>query len=283
MKTISEMMQSTTIDAKGRVHESNGAGLFRCTGQFSCRGFSAMGLSLALLSSVADAGSRRFGYSYEATTMPQGAMELENIVTWKTDKSTDPDFERFDIRNEFEYGVTDRLQVAFYFADVRYEENSSESGVLKFHDVALEVIYNLQDPATNPLGSAIYGEVKGSDDFIELEGKLLLQKNAGPLMFVYNIGGAIEWEDNYEEDVAELMQSAGVSYSFSPAWSVGAEVLHEIEVPDVESFGDQVVYAGPNVSWHGEHFSVLLSGMWQLTSVDGEADFQMRSILSFDF
>lgn len=242
------------------------------------------GLGLAaLMVATVEAGSRHFAYSYETTTMAKGAMELESWVTWKTQVAEDGDFERFDIRHEFEYGVTDRLQLAFYFADWRYEENSAESGDADFHDVALEAIYNLTDPNTTPFGSAIYGEIKGSDDFIELEAKLLLQKNIGPWMFVYNIGGAVEWEDDYKHDEAELEQSLGVAYQFSPAWSVGMECLHEIAIPDVEELGDSGVYLGPNVSWRHDRFSMAATALWQVTSLDDEPDFQLRTIFSIDF
>ncbi len=240
-------------------------------------------LGALALANPAAANSRRFSYSYETTTMAKGAMELESWVTWKTDQASDPDFERFDIRHEFEYGVTDRLQLAFYFADWRYEENANEGGRTEFRDVALEAIYNLTDPNTCAFGSAVYGEIKGSDDFIELEGKLLLQKNLGKWMFVYNVGGAVEWEDDYQEDEAELMQSLGVSYQLSPAWSLGAEALHEIVVPDVESIGDSAVYVGPNVSWRSERFSAVVSGMWQVTALADEPDFQLRTIFAIDF
>lgn len=256
---------------KSLRHSNRFAGIFTC-------------LSTALLlMNSSDAGSRRFTYSYETTTMAAGAMELESWVTWKTNQASDPDFERFDIRHEFEYGVTDRLQLAFYFADWRYEESSTESGKTEFRAVALEAIYNLTDPNTTPFGSALYGEIKGSDDFIELEAKLLLQKNFGPWVAVYNVGGAIEWEDDYREDEAELFQSAGVSYQFSPAWSAGAEILHEIAVPDVESIGDSGVYLGPNVSWRNNRFSLAMTGLWQVTSLADEPDFQLRTIFAFDF
>ncbi len=235
------------------------------------------------LANSADAGSRRFTYSYETTTMPQGAMELESWVTWKTGKDSDPDFERFDIRHEFEYGFSDRLQLAFYFADWRYEESATESGNTEFRDIAVEAIYNLTDPNTTPFGTALYGEIKGSDDFIELEGKFLLQKNIGQWMFVYNVGGEIAWEDDYENDEAELMQSAGVSYQINPSWSVGAEALHEIAVPDVDTIGDSAVYLGPNVSWRSKRFSCALTGLWQLTSLSDEPDFQLRTIFAVDF
>lgn len=241
-----------------------------------------LGAALVLAGSAV-AGSRRFTYSYETTTMAAGAMELENWVTLKTNKASDPDFERFDIRHEFEYGVTDRLQLAFYFADWRHEESSSEASKTEFRDVAVEAIYNLTDPNTTPFGSALYGEIKGSDDFIELEAKLLLQKNLGSWMFVYNVGGEIVWENDYLDDEAELFQSAGVSYSINPSWSVGGEVLHEIAVPDVDSIGDSGVFLGPNVSWRNNRFSVALTGLWQVTALADEPDFQLRTILAVDF
>ena len=242
-----------------------------------------LGAALALAVAPAEASSRRFTYSYETTTMAAGAMELESWVTWKTNQASDPDFERFDIRHEFEYGVTDRLQLAFYFADWRYEESSTESGKTEFRDIAIEAIYNLTDPNTTPFGSALYGEIKGSDDFIELEAKLLLQKNLGAWMFVYNIGGEIAWEDDYQNDEAELFQTAGVSYQINPSWSVGAEVLHEIAVPDVDTIGDSGVFLGPNVSWRNNRFSVALTGLWQVTSLADEPDFQLRTIFAVDF
>lgn len=235
------------------------------------------------LCAPAGAGSRRFAYSYETTTMAAGEMELENWVTYKTGKDGDPDFQRFDIRHEFEYGVTDRLQLAFYFLDWRYEETQGEGGTTTFRDVAVEAIYNLTNPNTEAFGSALYGELKGSGDFIEVEGKLLLQKNLGPWMFVYNIGGELVWENDYEDDEAELMQSLGVAYQLNPSLSVGLEALHEIAVPDVEDFGDSGVYLGPNVSWHKGSFGLTTAALWQLTHLDDEPDFQVRTLFSIDF
>ena len=241
-----------------------------------------LGMLLAATASV-QAGSRRFAYSYETTTMAAGAMELETWATWKTHPASDPSFERFDLRHEFEYGVTDRLQLAFYFLDWRYQESAAESGTTTFRDVAVEAIYNLTNPNASAFGSALYGEIKGSGDFIELEGKLLLQKNLGPWVFVYNIGGEIVWENDYNDDEAELMQSAGVAYQINPAWSAGAELLHEIAVPEVEHLGDSAVYLGPNLSWRSERLSITLAGLWQLTGRADEPDFQLRTLFSVDF
>ena len=159
------------------------------------RGSAGLAACLAMCGS-ADAGARRFTYNYEATTMPQGHREFETWVTWKTNAADDDDFERFDIRHEFEFGVTDRLQLALYLPDWRYEESATESGKADFRDVAVEAVYGLSDPTEDIIGSAVYGEFKIGDDFVELETKLLLQKNFGPWAWVYNVGGAIGWEDS---------------------------------------------------------------------------------------
>ncbi len=241
-------------------------------------------LATALLAAnSSEAGSRRFGYSYETTTMAKGAMELETGVTWKTQQESDPGLESFDIRHEFEYGVTDRLQLALYFADWNYEKSSGHGGKADFSDVAVEAIYNLTDPNTTAFGSAVYGEVKGGDGFVELEAKLLLQKNLGSWMLVYNVGGEIVWENDYADDEAELAQTLGVSYQISPSWSVGLEALHEIAVPDVESIGDSGVFVGPNASWRNDRFAATVTGLWQATSLADEPDFQLRTIFSIEF
>ncbi len=238
--------------------------------------------SLFALCTSAWAGSRHFAYSYETTTMAAGSMELESWATWKTQQADEPGVEQFDIRHEFEFGVTDRLQLSLYFLDWRHRQSDTEGGTTTFQDVAVEAIYNLTNPNTSVFGSALYGEIKGGSEFIELEGKLLLQKNIGSWVFVYNVGGEIAWETHADNE-AELMQSAGVAYQLNPAWSVGAEILHEIAVPEVQRIGDSGVFAGPNVSWRNDRFSLTLAGLWQLTSLAGEPDFQLRTIFSIDF
>ena len=246
------------------------------------RNLTCIGTLLAL-GATAQAGGRRFAYSYETTTMPAGEMELETWGTWKTNKDSDPNFERFDIRHEFEVGVTDRLQLAFYFLDWRHEKSAETSGTTTFQDVAVEAIYNLTNPNTAAFGSALYGEIKGSGDSIELEGKLLLQKNFGSWVLVYNIGGEVVWENHYEDAEAELMQSLGVAYQINPSWSVGAEVLHEIEVPEVNHLGDSGVYLGPNISWRKDRFSITTTAMWQATHLSSEPEFQLRTLFTLEF
>jgi len=244
----------------------------------------ALGLVAVSMVSVAHAGERRFTYNYEALTLQKGAVEYEQWVTWKTRKSSDKDFNRFDFRHEFEFGVTDSLQLSFYVADWRYQRGTSVDDGAEFRDVAVEVIYNVIDPTTEPLGLSLYGETKFGPELLELEGKLILQANLGKWVLTWNGTIEAEWEEsNFSDDKGELEQTIGGSYQFTPTLLAGFEFLHGIEIDDWSTFSDHVVYGGPNVSFRSRGWWVTLTPLVQITDLDDEPDFQLRMIFGIDF
>lgn len=239
-----------------------------------------LGLS-AIAADRVDAGERRFTFVYETTTLAKGEWEFEQWVTWKTAKESTRDFDRFDFRTEIEFGVTDTFQLGFYLSDWRYEETASKgknSG--DWRDIAVEAIWNLKDPATNPYGLALYGEIKVGDEMVEIEGKLLLQKNFGKMVLAYNAIIEAEWEgSHYEEDKGELAQTIGLSYQFSPKFLAGIEIVHEFAIPDWAGIkGKGVLYAGPNFSYRSEKWWLTVTPLFQVSHVADEPDFQMRLI-----
>ena len=234
---------------------------------------------------TAQAGERTFAYNYETTVMPKGEWEYEQQLTWKHDKhEKDSSYNRFDIRHELEYGITDRLQAALYL-DWRYTGGKSVSNDrARVRDVALEVIYQLTDPNEDAFGSALYGEVKWGDEVFEMEGKFLLQKNIGDWMLVWNGKVAAEWESkDYDEDKGEFGQTAGISYRLSDRVSLGVEAVHEWELKNWDTAGDHVVYAGPSLSVRGLGGFITVSPLMQLTDGVGEADYQTRLLATFKF
>ena len=157
-------------------------------------------------------------------------------------------FDRFDFRTESWYGVTDHFQLGFYLSDWRYEENRPEGKHRgDWRDVAVEAIWNLTDPTTDPVGLALYGEIKIGDELLELEGKLIAQKNFGKFVLAYNVTIEAEWEGSrLDEDNGEFQQTVGLSYQFSPKFLVGVELLHEIALPDWRGAGGKGIFdAGP--------------------------------------
>ncbi|MHC5003274.1 MAG: DUF6662 family protein [Planctomycetota bacterium] len=241
-------------------------------------------VALLLPCSPADADQRRFAYLYESTTHPVGEVEYEQWITWKTHKAIDSRFDRVDFRHEIEFGVTDNLQLGIYLSDWRYERGNTVDDGAEWRNVAVEAILALTDPVTDPIGSALYGEVKIGDQLMALEGKLILQKNLGKWVFAWNGTVEAEWEgSNYDEDKGEFEQTLGASYQFTPELLAGVELLHEIEYDDWSEWEDHVVYLGPNISYRTETWWITAAPLAQLTDIDTEADFQLRVIFGFDF
>jgi hypothetical protein len=231
------------------------------------------------------AGDRRFSYVYEATTSAKGEIEIENFVTWKTKRSGHEPANQFDFRHEIEYGLTDRFQLGLYVADWKVVSNKNTA---IYQDTALEGIYNLTNPVTDLIGSGLYGEVKLGDQKFELEGKLLLQKNFGPVVLAYNVGIEAEWEGDrfgyFNERSGEFMQSFGASYQITPAFFVGGEFLHEIGFAEWSEASDPLLYAGPNLSYRfWDHYFITTTTLFQVTQLSDEPNFQWRMIFGMHF
>jgi len=232
-----------------------------------------------------EAGARRFTYVYEATTAAPGSLESENWVTWKTSPEEERDFNSLDFRHELEFGLTDHLQMGIYLADWGYREDpgANEHG-FSYQSSAIELIYNLSNPTTDLLGTALYQEVRGGPEELELESKVILQKNIGRIVLGYNATIEAVWEgDRLEEKGGEFSQTFGVSYEASSAFLLGAELLHEIDLPDWSEAEDSVVYGGPNLSYRHGNWWATVTPLVQLTDIASEVDFQTRLIFGFSF
>ncbi|MBI1369846.1 MAG: hypothetical protein GC162_14470 [Planctomycetes bacterium] len=254
------------------------------------RGSQGVGAAFVMALVVATAGvaradARPFVFTYEVTTMPVGAVEYEQWVTWKTSKAIDSDYDAIDFRHEIEFGVTDHFQLGLYVSDWGYEDGDSVTNDgTRWNDVAIEGIYNLSDPVADPIGVALYGEIKGGDEVLGVEGKLLLQKNIGSWIIAWNGVIEAEWEgDHFDDDNGTLEQTLGISYQVTPSLLLGAELVHEIDYADWSAWGPHVVYAGPNVSYRKGNWWVTVAPLFQLTRVDDEADFQTRLIFGINF
>lgn len=243
-----------------------------------------------LFTNRVEAGERRFTYVYEATTAAKGEIEIENWVTWKTQREEGSRGNTFDFRHEIEFGLTDKLQLGVYVADwsVLDKVAGGEDGAhAVYQDSAVELIYNLTNPVTEFIGSAVYAELKLGDQKLELEGKLILQKNFGPFVVAYNAALEAEWEGErfgyFNERKGTFEQTLGVSYQFSPYFLIGGEFLHEIDFSDWAEAGDSVVYAGPNASFRYDRFYLTTTALVQATGISEEPDFQLRTIFGFHF
>lgn len=223
-------------------------------------------------------GARHFTFLYEVPTSAPESLELESWITSK--HMTGPDrSDAVDFRHELEYGVTNKLQVSVYLTDWFYE-NQREHSRFAYSDSAIELIYNLTNPVDDPLGLSIYAEVNAGDRLIELESKLIAQKNLGPLILAYNATLEAVWEGHsLQEREGEIQQAFGASYELSPRLSAGIELLDEFVFPEWRADEKKRnLFVGPNISYRRGNWFVTVTALAQATNTADEPDLQVRTI-----
>lgn len=239
----------------------------------------ALGVLFAsLLPSICFAGARHFTFVYEAPTSPPGSVEIENWATTRfNDGFTDAQF-----RHEIEIGITEHFQASVYLANWDYTRSSDNRGA-HYQSSSLELIYNLTNPAADPIGISLYHEISAGRRLFESESKLILQKNFGPLILAYNLVLEAEWEgEGLGERNGELQNVLGASYELTPRVSVGVEMLHEVILPNWHSSeAENNFFLGPNASYRGDRWFATITALAQTTRTEGEPDYQVRLIFGF--
>ena len=161
-----------------------------------------------------------------------------------------------------------------------FYENDQEHSGFAYSDSAIELIYNLTNPIVDPVGLSIYAEIKAGDRLLELESKLIAQKNFGPLILAYNATLEAVWEgDDLAESEGEFSQALGASYEISPRLSVGVELLHEFVFPEWRDEEEiRNLFVGPNVSYRRANWFVTVTTLAHATDTADEPDFQVRTV-----
>jgi len=246
------------------------------------------GISVSLLALIAGtttahASSRTTPWLYGTRTMIAGEVEYEQWATWKTNKASDSQYDEIRFRHEIEWGVTDRFQMAIYFADWRYKKTSTQTRTF-FHDVAVEAIYQLQAPTPDQIGTALYGEIKYGNEFVELEGKLLFEMELDQVNLLYNFTLEAEWEgESLDDDKGVIENAIAITYQPDPTMTIGVQAIWEIEFPGWNQQGEDVISVGPSFAWQSDGWWFTIAPLFQVTNVDSEPDLQLRFMFGIDF
>lgn len=247
--------------------------------------------SLVVLSASAD--DRRFTYTYEPEVLPAGAMEFEQWVTLRTQRTEggevqQENYNRWDVREELEYGVTDRYSVSLYlnhsaesFRD-RSQTPPEDVSSTSFQGISLENRYMVWNPADHAVGLTLYLEPRFAGDEAELEQKIIIGQRVGDWKWAFNIVHATEWEHNFHETEGELEFDLGVARDLSPRWSVGLELRNHNELPEYQDWENTAFFLGPVVTYHRENWWAALSIMPQIFGAnftenpDNDAQFELE-------
>jgi len=250
--------------------------------------------------SAAHADERKFNYSYEAKTLPKGGFEFEQWATLKMEKDAG-DYHRLDLREEFEFGLTDRLTTSAYL-NLRYQAIRSVPGetnehMFGFESVSSEWKFKVTDPTTDLVGFLLYGEITANNEEYEFEFKLVFSKHIGPVTIAYNF--VFEWEleetnGNSQWQWANVIQNTiGVALDlpFLPGSSIGVEARSEAHFE--RSLGGEhnsAYWIGPNVHYATAGWWATLSFLTQLKdgqgfdfSEGGYTKYELRIIFGINF
>jgi hypothetical protein len=210
---------------------------------------------------TATATERYFTYTYEPETMPAGAAEFEQWITLRTQRSDDVgqhNFNLWEIREEFEYGVTDNYTVSLYlnteaesFRDPTTGNTESE---FEFDGISLENRYMVLNPAEHAVGLALYLEPEFSGEEAEVEEKIIIGQRCGKWKWALNLVHGTEWNLNEHETEGEVEVDFGMTRHFNKRWSAGIECRNHNEIPEYEDWENTAFFLGPVITFTTENW-----------------------------
>ncbi len=231
-------------------------------------GIGTLALSLA---ASAIANERLFTYSYEPETMPKGAWEFEQWVTARVGRNStvgQEGYNRWQFREELEYGVTDRYTVGLYLNhqmdNFRDPATHKSTHHYRWTGVSLENRYMVLNPANKPVGLTLYLEPTYDGESAELEQKIILGQRHGDWKWAVNLIHATEWEEHFEETEGEVEITAGLARLIGKHWAVGVEARNHNELPEYDLWENTALYVGPVVSYRRENWWATLTVMPQI-------------------
>ena len=252
---------------------------------------------LLAMSPSAQADESLFGVLKGAETLPNGAVELVQHFTNRSDKGQGT-YNALDSKTELEYGITNRLTGAVYVLGQSIQTQGlringyipkDEDYGMRPSGVEGSLKYNFLSPAKDDFGLAGYFSTAYSwldphsgqnKKKLTFETLLLAQKYFldGELIWAGNLGmeatmakrGAIanlpedmEWSTKAEMEIG-FMGGTGLSYRIAPNWFVGGEAIYETEFETEVGQERWSVFAGPSIHYGSKSWWATFSWMPQI-------------------
>jgi hypothetical protein len=233
---------------------------------------------------------RRFTYTYESLVLNTGEVEMEPWTTFRVGR--DDYYARIDHRLEFEFGLSSRLQTAFYlnFNATTAQADSALNSDFEWGGISNEWKFKLKDPVADAVGMALYFEWGASTEELELEAKLILDKRWSELLVAFNAVVEPEWEFEVEPGTDEVeAENEQINFEFdmgaawfaTPRTSLGVEVRNTNTYLPGDGYEQSALFAGPVVSHGAETWWMTLTVLPQIAKLKGsEADEGRDLILS---
>ena len=219
----------------------------------------------------AHADERRFTYTYEPETLPEEGTEFEQWVTLRTQRTKavgQDNFNRWELRQAWEYGVSDRYTVELYLNEASESSRDAATGAdisrFSFRGVSLENRYLVFNPAEHAIGLTLYLEPRYSGEEAEVEQKIILGQRHGEWKWAFNLTHATEWLESFHKTEGEIEASFGIARDLNKHWSIGLELRDHNELPDYDTWENTALFLGPVVSYRREKWWAALAVLPQI-------------------
>lgn len=178
----------------------------------------------------AAASPRPLPFTYPYDTLPAGQLEVEQyadlvpvrVARENPDGTLDGVYGvRSVLQTELEYGLTNRLEVGWYF---QFRQGASaDTPFLQFSGVKQRLRVRFAEAGEWPVDVGVYLELAEFHDELEFEEKILLAKRIGAI----NVAANLWVEQEYYFQTGEVKYiynpTAGASFEITPRFMVGIE------------------------------------------------------------
>jgi len=217
------------------------------------------------------ADPRRYVWTYEYSTPRKGEFEIEDYVTTKI-----PDKHKSNINTvqewlEFEYGITDRWDVAMY--QMYKFKNKANENDGKYDGFKVRTRYRFGEKGKYIVDPLIYLEYIRDPDFSKpnvIEEKLILAKDVGNFNISYN---QILERNLDKKGKGNNEYAAGISYTIFRTLKFGIE--------GKGSFNERENFVGPAIGWEKNKFWFSLGAAFGINRRSD--DLQTRIIVGYEF
>jgi hypothetical protein len=194
-------------------------------------------LAISAVSAPARANPRPLPFTYPYATLPEGALELElySDVTPLRVHADPTDFSqgrlwepRYQLQNELEYGITDRVEVGFYQVFEANPVDGGDNGLL-FDGLKFRLRTRVANAGDLPVDIGLYFELETMHDELSFEGKVNLERDFGKLRCMSNLWveesilRPLDTKAHGRAAVFIVNPTLGASYELTSRVSLGAE------------------------------------------------------------
>ncbi|MGE0868558.1 MAG: hypothetical protein AB7P03_08350 [Kofleriaceae bacterium] len=187
-------------------------------------------LAMLFAPAIAAAHPKLLPFSYGYQTAHEGEIELEHYTDFipvrVARENPDGTLEgvwgaRAVLQSEIEVGVTDKLELGWYF--VFRQGATASTPALRFQGLKQRVRYRFAEAGEWPVDLGVYLEIAEFYDEVELEQKILLARQLGVINLVANLW--VEQEYYFQTGDSKFIYNptVGATYEITPRVTVGAE------------------------------------------------------------